>query len=322
MVAKAASIVSSGIAKAAGAYILQPVRGAKERIEVPSGHSFRLLSWREKLSEVYCHTASGQRVRIPGEGSRWHFHLEMELTLFTSGRGTRCVGDHVEEFQEGDLVLLGERLPHCWLSHRSSSGISVQWHFPQGHPFWGFPETLPLGPLFKKAARGIRLIGDTRNRVRRWMEELPHGKPPSQLGSLLLILAQIAEAPPKEVDLLSKRAFDLPLDGQQREALSRVMIHIAANFRAAVPLEDLLVMTDMSRATFARQFKRYSGRTFSDFLNQLRLKSACQELKESNHSVIDIAYASGFSQISFFNRLFQRVMHCTPTQFRKREKES
>ena len=98
------------------------------------------------------------------------------------------------------------------------------------------------------------------------------------------------------------------------------MIHIAANFRADVPLEDLLVMTDMSRATFARQFKRYSGRTFSDFLNQLRLKSACQELKESNHSIIDIAYASGFSQISFFNRLFRRVMHCTPTQFRNREK--
>ncbi|MEI6871700.1 MAG: AraC family transcriptional regulator [Verrucomicrobiota bacterium] len=319
MVAEAASIVSSDIAKRVHAYILDGVRGTKERIEVPSGHSFRLLSWPERLSEVYSYTAPGQCVRIPGEGSHWHFHLEMELTLITAGRGTRCVGDHVEGFEKGDLVLLGERLPHYWLSRGSSSGISIQWHFPQGHPFWGFPETIPLSQLFKKAARGIRITGDTRAQISRWMEELPNSKPTSQLGSLLLILARTAEAPSKEVNLLSKRAFDLPLDGQHQEALSRVIIHIAANFRGEVPLEDLLVMTDMSRATFARQFKRYSGRTFSDFLNQLRLKSACQELKESNHSVIDIAYASGFSQISFFNRLFQRVMHCTPTQFRNRE---
>ena len=96
------------------------------------------------------------------------------------------------------------------------------------------------------------------------------------------------------------------------------MRHLIAHFREEVRLEDILVLTDLSRPTFARQFKKHAGRTMSEFLNHLRLQAACRELLESNRSVLEIALSCGFTQISFFNRLFRRLQICSPTEYRAR----
>jgi AraC-like DNA-binding protein len=89
-----------------------------------------------------------------------------------------------------------------------------------------------------------------------------------------------------------------------------------AHYREEVRLEDVLKLTHLSRPTFARQFKKHSGRTLSEFLNHLRLQAACRELVESDRSVLEIALRCGFTQVSFFNRLFRRVMKCSPTGYR------
>ncbi len=84
-------------------------------------------------------------------------------------------------------------------------------------------------------------------------------------------------------------------------------------------MEDVLALTGLSRPTFARQFKKHSGRTFSEFLNRLRLQAACRELLESGRSVLEIALGCGFTQVSFFNRLFRRLQKCSPTEYRARQ---
>ena len=76
----------------------------------------------------------------------------------------------------------------------------------------------------------------------------------------------------------------------------------------------------MSRPTFARQFKRHSGRSFSEFVNQLRLQAARRELRDGERGVLDVALACGFRQVTFFNRLFRREVGCTPTEYRRRHR--
>lgn len=296
------------------------MRVARETILIPSGHSFRVLKWGNSVRAVECITGPGRAIQMRGEGDRWHFHTEMELTLWHDGSGTRFVGDHIGTFTSGDLVLLGAKLPHYWHASGLSSGLSLQWHFPEGHPFWAFPENLALLDLFKRAGRGIRLSGQTASSVSQYLRELPAAFGTQQLALFFNILSCIASAPLQDCTVLSLRSFNLPLESRYQMAISKAVRYLIAHFRGQVCLEDLLRITGLSRPTFARQFKQHSGRSFSAFLNHLRLQAACHELHHGNRTVLEIALNSGFTQLSFFNRLFRRELKCSPTDYRNKKR--
>ena len=297
------------------------MRGLREKIQPPSGHSFRVIRWARNLREVEIMLAPGKTEKIAGEGTHWHYHLEMELTLFTAGEGTRFVGDHIGSFAAGDLVLLGEKLPHYWHTRGSSAGISVQWHFPESHPFWAFPETLSLAALFKRAGRGIRFTGRTAALATGLLQEMNSTGGAERLGLLLRLLAILMDSPELDRGFLSVRSFSLPTESHYQQAIREAMRHLIANFRDPVRLEEVLQITNLSRPTFARQFKKHSGHTFSEFLNRLRLQAASRELVEGDRSVLEIAMACGFTQVSFFNRLFRRLLKCNPTEYRARQRK-
>ena len=296
------------------------MRGSREQIHLPSGHSFRVLRWTRSLREVEVLFAPGAVASVTGEGEHWHYHVEMELTLFTTGEGTRFVGDDIATFAPGDLVLLGEKLPHYWHAHGASSGLSVQWSFPKTHPFWAFPENLALASLFKSAARGLRYTGGTATALSSRLRELARTGGTDQLGLLLRTFALLADSPDRDRRLLSARAFSLPTGSAHQQAMAEAVRHLLASFREPIRLDELLRITAMSKPTFSRQFKKHSGKTFSDFVTHLRLQAARRELIESDRSILEIAFSCGFPQVSFFNRIFRRILRCNPTQYRSRNR--
>ena len=99
--------------------------------------------------------------------------------------------------------------------------------------------------------------------------------------------------------------------------MAEVMRYLMGNFRDEVRLEEVLRIARMSKPTFARQFKKHSGKTFSDFITHIRLQAACRELVETDRSVLEIALDCGFSHISFFNRIFRRILRRNPTDYRQ-----
>lgn len=267
-------------------------------------------------------TSGGQSEKTAGVGAHWHHHVEMELTLITAGGGTRFVGDHIGSFGAGDLVLLGENLPHYWHTSGDSAGISAQWHFPPNHPFWSFPEMLSFAPLFQSAERGLRFTGTTAVEAAVVLRDIARIDGASRLALLLRLLALLAGAPTQDRGVLSTGSFVLPTESRYQESIRKAIRHLITHFREEIRLEEILRVTGLSRPTFARQFRRHSGRTFSEFLNRLRLQAACRELRESHRSVLDIALGSGFTEVSFFNRIFRRVFKCSPTQYRAKHRKA
>ena len=70
----------------------------------------------EKVEHGLFTSLSVHECRQPYFTRSWHHHPELELLLITKGTGRRFVGDSVENFGPGDLILLGEHLPHAWIS--------------------------------------------------------------------------------------------------------------------------------------------------------------------------------------------------------------
>jgi AraC-like DNA-binding protein len=95
------------------------------------------------------------------------------------------------------------------------------------------------------------------------------------------------------------------------------MRFLLTNYRDEIHHSQVLEVTRMSKSTFCRYFKNHSGKTLEKFLQQLRVDAACRELAETDKPIIEVALGCGFSQISFFNRVFQRTLGCTPSHYRK-----
>jgi AraC-like DNA-binding protein len=296
------------------------VLGKLERISLTPGRSFRVLRWSDNPGNVESLLDASHAERVTGQGQHWHYHVEMELTTFTAGQGTFFVGDHFGPFVAGEVVLLGESLPHYWHTRGSCAGLSVQWSFPPEHPFWAFPESAPLTALFKEAGHGIRYTGRTAAAATTALREIALTTGLDRLSLLLRLFSLVASAPGSEQALLSRRSFSVPASSKHQEAIREAVRYLLANYRNEIRLGDVLRLTRMCKATFSRQFKRHSGKTFSEFVSDLRLQSVRRELAETDRSVLEIAMSCGFSEASFFNRIFRRRLRCSPSEYRARER--
>lgn len=292
---------------------------SRENIQFSEGHAFRLLRWSEDISRVEEVIGPDHAIALKGRGDQWHYHPQTELTLVQQGDGTRYVADHIELFQPGDLVLIGSNVPHYWHVKGKSCGLAIQWHFPQRHGIWDFKEAVRLRALEESALRGLHLSGKTAASIREKMQAMQQLSDLSRLALLISIFSTLASAPDRELQALSKRSFSMTGTDEQQEAIRRAVSYIIAHYRETIRLPELLELTGMSRATFARQFQLHAGRSFSTFLNQVRLQAVCRALRNTSEPITSIALENGFNQLSFFNRLFRREFGVNPSTYRARQ---
>lgn len=289
-----------------------------ETITPLAGLSFRLLRWRDNLREVEQFTADGRVLPFDGAGDHWHLHREMELTFVESGRGLRLVGDHIAQLHGPELELLGSNLPHCIRGLTGSTGISMQFHWPLEHPVRAFPEFALLEPLWERARRGLLFGEATIARVRPLLAALPDSSAAARLGLLLQILAVLAAVPPSQMTILSKLHFAVREGERHQAGVERVIRRVLEKYAEPLPLSAALGLAGMSKASFERQFPRYTGSTFTAFLNRVRLDHARQQLLGGVDAISAIAYATGFNHLSHFNRLYRRSYGQTPSADRAR----
>lgn len=292
------------------------MRLPREDIRLGAGQTFRLLRWDRTVTRVEVVLAPGRVAPVQGHGDHWHYHPESELTLIRKGAGTRFVGDYIELFESGDLVLIGSNVPHYWHLRGTSAGLSLQWDLPLEHGIWSLNEAGPLKDLAEAARRGIRITGSTAGAIRSLMEQLTALAGLSRLAHFLKILSALVDAPARELRPLAAQPFSLSGTAEQQEAVRRAVSYIIAHHREPVRLPELLRLTGMSRATFARQFRAHAGKSFSTFLNQVRLQAVCRSLRDSDEPIGNIALGNGFNQLSFFNRLFRREFGLCPRDYR------
>ena len=267
-----------------------------------------------------------KRLRAPWFDPNWHFHSEYQLFVVLEGSGTRFIGDHVQPFSAGDLVLTGPNLPHLWRSDPeyfdagstlSTEGVVV--YFPKdffSNPFLQKIELVQVRQLLIRASRGIAFTGTTSMIVCEMMAALPEKQDLDGILELLKILQALARS--EEYRLLANPDYSNSLKESDTERMNTVHAYVMKNFREKITLQQVAAVANMTPSSFSRYFKLHTNKTFSEFLTGIRIGYSCKLLVEKKMSITQASYESGFNTLSNFNRQFKGYTHCTPMEYRRR----
>jgi len=289
-----------------------------EKIDLLPGESFRLLQWRDNMHEVELVSAEGTVHAFAGSGHAWHHHSQMELTLITKGSGTLFIGDSITPFTAPDLVLIGPNMPHYWHLRNHSSGFAFQFDFEPAHPFWQFPETQSLRKLWRSARLGLRVTGPDVCTILDLTAVARDCGGLARLACLLQILDTLAHADAKHTQKLSSTTFVPPEGELTYRSLQKAIYWVFQSFQEDISFSDVLRTTHMCKATFERHFKRHTGKNFTQFVAEVRLNYASRQLIETDLPVGEIAFASGYRNLSHFNHQFKALYGLTPLAFRRK----
>lgn len=259
----------------------------------------------------------------------WHYHPEVELTLIEQGRGMRLVGDSVEHYETGDLVLLGPDLPHTWSSAPGEGPVrSVVIQFLPailGQGLWKSPEFRGVARLLESARHGLSAEGPDAPRLReltRRVIEAPVGSP-QRIVRLLDALAALAEA--EGLRKLSAHPVrvvtgddDPADDGPADDALVRRILDRLNRASPRFPSQAQVAREfGLSTWSFSRLFQQHLHKPYSRYVNDWRVQYACRRLVESDDSITRIALDSGFRNLANFHRRFRAAKSMTPRAYRQ-----
>ena len=248
----------------------------------------------------------------------WGFHEETELVLIIDGHGRRLVGDSSESYAPGDLALIGAEVPHTYVSSpgvEHNAAVIVQFvpHF-LGADLWRCPEFSGIAGLLRGARRGLAFDGTPRSVERRLVRlgALPPARRTLALLGLLQTLADDGTGRP-----LVGAGYTPDLGETTRHRIDTVCSFLQAVYHRPVTLGEAAGLLNMSDAAFSRFFHRTMGRTFTEYLNEVRIDAACRLLVETELPVTVVAARSGYRNLSHFNRRFLRRKGTQPRRYRR-----
>lgn len=255
----------------------------------------------------------------------WHFHSEYQLFTVLKGRGTRFVGDHMQTFKEGDMVLTGPNLPHLWKNdkayHNPANGLETHGivvYFPDNflkNSVFELEEFEGIAAVLKKSLRGIEVLGQTNAQIRKLMLEMLALNGAKSLLHLLKILELMVDA--EDCRLIADSAYINTNRESEKDRMGQVYEYVMQNFQGKVSLEEAAQLANLSVSAFSRYFKSRVNKSFSDFLTEVRISHACKLLHETDLNVSEISYECGFFTLSNFNKLFRDRIKKTPMEYRR-----
>ncbi|SHJ03835.1 AraC family transcriptional regulator [Pseudozobellia thermophila] len=254
----------------------------------------------------------------------WHYHPEIELVVILKSTGTRFIGDSIEKFQEGEVVLIGKNVPHMWLNDEvyfqpdstlEAEAFAV--HFTRdflGKDFFNIPEMKQISELLDRANRGIRFNGLTTAQVRRIIDLIDCDFT-TRVYRIIEVLHDLAKH--GEYDLLASTSFLSSFQKTGNSRMDKIYAYVFENFNSGISASDVARMSGMNKSAFSRFFKKAHRKSFTRYLNEIKVGYACKLLLENKESITSIAYLSGFNNISNFNRQFKVISGMSPSEYLK-----
>ncbi|RTY86227.1 AraC family transcriptional regulator [Flavobacterium sp. RSP15] len=251
-----------------------------------------------------------------------HFHPEIELNLVLNSSGKRIVGDSIMEYVDCDLVLIGSNTPHVWSGlkeNQEAHVITIQFHEDLfSTKTLSRKLAIPIRELLERSKRGVLFSKETIETLKLKIIQLSDSQDFGSLLDFLSILYDLSIA--KNTKMLSSHSYIDYYSFPESRRVEKANNFIKENLRTKIQLKEVADLVNMSESAFSHFFKKSTRSSFSDYITDLRLGLAAKLLFESEESIKEICYESGFNNISNFNRTFKRKLGLTPSDFRDQRK--
>jgi len=248
----------------------------------------------------------------------WHFHPEVELVYVNKGKGRRHIGNHLSYFNNSQLILIGSNLPHNGFTDRlTSKGKETLIQFKPdflGDAFNQLPEMKNISLLLEKAKKGILYKAEIKKIVGPKIDKLPKYEGIKRVTKLLEILELLAMT--KDYTLLNADGFAFETQPQDSSKIDIIFKHVNSNYQNHISLDEISEKVSMTVPAFCRYFKKTTGKTFTQFVNEYRVFYATKLLTESQNSITDICFECGFNNFSHFNKVFKDIIGKSASKYR------
>ncbi|UBZ06427.1 helix-turn-helix domain-containing protein [Salegentibacter mishustinae] len=248
----------------------------------------------------------------------WHYHPEIELVYVNGGSGKRQIGSHISYYQHGDLILIGSNLPHCGFtdSLTDNDKETVIQFSPDflGKNFWELPEMRNIKVLLERAKKGIVFQGEDKIMIGEKIEALSSLTNYKRLLGLLDVLNMLENA--KDFTLLNAEGFVLDTELEDNNRINVIFNFVKNEFKRNITLEEIANLVSLTVPAFCRYFKKTTGKTFVQFVNEYRLVHAAKLLHQKQISITDVCFESGYNNFSHFNKQFKKFTGKSPSVYR------
>lgn len=251
----------------------------------------------------------------------FHFHPEFEIILILEGSGQRMVGDSITEFNGPDLCMFGADLPHTFYTRGLSKNEAIQQIVIQFHEnflgagFFDRKHFKQIKDLLQRSSQGILFDEPTTAIIAQKMRTLVTKNPTETVIGLLDILNILSVA--ADYSLLSSPGFLHGLNVDESTRMSKVYDYILDNFKRDISLDEMASIAYLSPSAFCRYFKKFTRKTLSEFLIDLRIGYACKLLQNTTLGMSQVSIDAGFNNVSYFNRKFKVAKGQTPMEYQR-----
>lgn len=247
----------------------------------------------------------------------YHAHDEMQCTWIEKGHGLLIAGDAIEHFNTGDVFLLNSFVPHVFRTeNRKCSVTHIFFSFKtMGTDFWKLNELATIVQLLSDEKAVIKMQYDKLKKAVSLISQMKNEVNFTNLILFVYFLSLFADK--KDLHVISGHTATALTNPAENRRMSSVIEFTLNNFSNNITLKQAASVAGMSIPTFCRYFKKSTDKPFFSFLNEVRISKARRYLHDSNDKVESIAYSCGFSNLSYFNRVFKQHCGMSPKEYRK-----
>ncbi|WP_429048943.1 AraC family transcriptional regulator [Chitinophaga sp. W3I9] len=266
-----------------------------------------------------------KEITQPYFSTEFHFHHECQLVYVVESAGRRIIGDNISYFESGELIFVGSGTPHVWhneqkyfegkdkLQARSlalyiSPDLLVEHLSP-------FANTSTVKTWLKKAQRGIQFHGKAKAEILALMRQMLEQQDLLQTISFMTLMQKMMAT--KEYKLLAGTNYVNLYNDKDQSRMDDIFKYIFRHFKRDIPLSEIAAVAGINVHSFCRFFKSRTQKSFTHFVNELRIGYACRLLQEKEMSMVELSNKCGYRNTTHFNRFFKKIKGKTPREYKR-----